>query len=255
MTSPPFQLSVLGPWQLTADGSPLQLRSREQRVLAALALRPFPTRCRVAATLWPEGTRKQALGSLRAAVFNLRREAPGVVVGEGDTLALTPGVSCDIEKLRHHIAQAHAPAYADLEETISSLDVHDLLTGWYGDWVEDERESLRIARMEALTAIAKHCLGSQPDVAQAAAAAAGVLDPLAEEPCELLMRSHFARGERIDAIREFERFRQSLLEIGLQPSPSLRSLAYQVRTARGTARSGPAPQGTGPRLHGLIRSR
>lgn len=222
-----FQISLLGPWRLTANGQPVRLRSREQRLVAILALRRSPTRADLAETLWSASTRQQALGSLRSAVFNLRREAPGVIGEQGEALVLSDRVRADVDELMHHLKQAYAPECSNHETTIAALDVPDLLTGWYDPWVEEARESLCSARLEALTTIAKNCLGSQPEIAHTAAAAASVLDGIAEEPCELLIRALLVLGERLDAIQEYERFRQRLLdEMGVEPSDRLRRLAY-----------------------------
>lgn len=235
MTTPVFHLRVLGPCQLTADADPVPLRSREQRVVALLALRDLSTRADLAAALWPDSTRPQAQGSLRAAIFNLRREAPGVLLTKADTVALSDRVTTDVGQLTQQVESVRTAEIDDTtEEKVAELDAPELLTGWYEEWVEEERESLRTLRLEGLLGVAQKSLDhDRPDAAQAAAAAALVVDPLHEASCGLLMRAHLALDERVAAVREFERFRNRLnADVGMQPSRRLHTLAYGG-TARG----------------------
>lgn len=229
MTKPVFRLAMLGSWRLTADGVPLDLRSREQRVVALLALRPDSTRSGLAATLWPDSTRRRAHGNLRAALFNLRREAPGLVAAGKLTVALSAGVGTDVGELIKYAE--HAPASGldlGVEQIIDGLQAPELLPGWYEDWVDEERETQRALRLAGLTTLAQKCLEEErPDLGQAAAAAALVIDPTHEPSCELLVKAHVASAEPIDAIREFERFRERMIaELGLEPSDRLYRLAH-----------------------------
>jgi DNA-binding SARP family transcriptional activator len=233
LTGQSIRVSLMGAWRLTVDGEPVHLRSREQRLVAMLALRQFPSRSTLAEALWPDSTRRQSLGSLRAAVFNLRAEAPGVLADQPETLMLSDRVTCDVEELVRHSESARTAEAGDsTEQVISALDVPDLLTGWYDAWVEEERDRLRNLRLEALIAITENCIDSHRyGLAQAAAAAAVVVDPTNEECCELLVRTHLALGERLDAVQEFERFRERLLdEIGTEPARHLSELAYGKRS-------------------------
>lgn len=77
-----------------ADATP---RARKARaLLALLACRPerSASRAEIIALLWSDRGRTQALASLRQCLFELRAEAPGLVIADGEQVALG---DCEVE--------------------------------------------------------------------------------------------------------------------------------------------------------------
>lgn len=102
----------------------------------------------------------------------------------------------------------------------------DILTGWYEDWAILEAESWRQLRLHALEALAQD-LTQQSSYADATSAAQAAIraDPLRESARAGLIKVHIAEGNISDALREFARYRQTLMgELALEPTPGLKSL-------------------------------
>ena len=58
-----FELSLLGSFRLCNCGTQVDIPSREQKLLALLALRGQTSRSRLAGILWPDATEARALAS------------------------------------------------------------------------------------------------------------------------------------------------------------------------------------------------
>ena len=120
-----------------------------QRLLAFIALRDRPVlRSYAAETLWLESTQEHALGSLRSALWRLRRPCHDVVQMRGTRLSLEPRVVVDVRVLvgwAHSVLDApqrvgsHTPGVIDVSDAV----LGDLLPDWYDDWLVVERERLR----------------------------------------------------------------------------------------------------------------
>lgn len=102
----------------------------------------------------------------------------------------------------------------------------DLLTGWYEDWVDHERERLRLLRLLALEAAAERLLrAGQLAEASHAALAALRADPLRESSHRLLIRAALAEGNLAEALRRYAGLRDGLHhELGLEPSEQTQAL-------------------------------
>ena len=102
----------------------------------------------------------------------------------------------------------------------------DLLPGWYDEWLQDEREELRQARLHALEVLARalSAAGRRSDAIQAALAAIR-LEPLRETAHRTLIETHIAEGNWSEARRQFRRCQRLLREeLGVEPSESTRRL-------------------------------
>ena len=227
-----IQLSILGGFELRSGDAPLSALAPEaQRLLALLALRDRPVpRAAIAGTLWPDASEMHASASLRSALSRLGVLGHEAIVITAADLALAPATVVDLHDAR---ALAHrlldTPPPADLSAAaIQSLSA-DCLPDWYEDWAIIESEEWRQLRLHALDALALHltAAGRFGD-AVAAALAAMRAEPLRESACAALIRVHLAEGNQSEAIRAFEQFRTSLArELGIEPTPALRSLLPQ----------------------------
>jgi DNA-binding SARP family transcriptional activator len=222
------RLSLLDGFELNIDGSPVDVALGPQRLLAFLALQERPVlRAYVAGCLWADKSDERAAADLRAALWRLSEPGPPLVGSSAAHLNLSPEVSVDvrdaIEGARRLLNPQDGVVDGDFEEFLLSGDI---LPDWYDDWVSVERERLRQLRLHALEAlcgrlIAAGRLAEAIDVALAAVAA----EPLRESAHRLLIRVHLAEGNRAEAIRQFDTYREILWTgLGVAPSGQLTAL-------------------------------
>jgi DNA-binding SARP family transcriptional activator len=220
MVSKPTRATPEGYWLQLFDSfslgygrSEIVLKSREQRLVALLALEGSRTRGYLAGMLWPDSTEARAAGSLRAAVWRLERETPGLLRNCGGQLGLDATVKVDVAEFTMRVNRITALADEVLEdssddrECLSALEVlmrGDLLCGWYDDWVLYERARLQQMRLCALESIAELLIdrGYLP-AALTAALCATAIEPLRESAHRLLVRIHLANGNFHDAITAY----------------------------------------------------
>ncbi|MBL0704520.1 AfsR/SARP family transcriptional regulator [Sinomonas cellulolyticus] len=238
-----WELHLLGRWQLTRRGTSQSVGSRQQRVIAALALLGPRPRTYIAGLLWPESSEHQAASSLRVAVFKIRHQLPGLLAETTDPLSLAENVNVDLDRLRDAVDSAvtgaePAPGLTDL------LYSAELLPGWYDDWLLFEQERLRQLRIAALESMARRHLGeNRPEAAVAAAMSAAAIEPLRESAQALVIRGQMSAGNGAGARRTYEDFRRRLAEeMGIEPSTRLERLVTdeQLGNGRTLAASGPA---------------
>jgi hypothetical protein len=187
-----YQLQLLGGFSLTADGETLSVPSDVRRLVAFLSLnRPSLPRSVVAGKLWSESTEDHASGSLRSALWRLRRVAPGLIGAEKILLSMHPGVALDVDQIIQAAETYGDPGIATSNATGININLlrRELLPGWYDDWVILERERLRQQSVHALESISHHLM-KQRRFARAidAAMSAIGIDPLrcGTDPTELL---------------------------------------------------------------------
>jgi DNA-binding SARP family transcriptional activator len=202
------------------------------RVLALLCLDARPVqRSYVCQLLWPQQRPDLASGSLRTAVWRLRRVCPGLVTADEHQLALRPGLSVDYRELVDSVEQLRGTGGTEVKDAAEILSREDdLLPGWYDDWVILHRERLRELRLEALRTTARSMeaaghLMKALDLAMQALA----IEQLDEETHTLVVRIHIAQGNAAEALRHFHLYERLLrVELDLAPSDDLRVL---VRSA------------------------
>ncbi|MCU1500891.1 MAG: transcriptional regulator, family [Ilumatobacteraceae bacterium] len=153
-TGRPFELRLLGGFELLANGEPVALPESAQRLVAFLALchRPM-TRLRVAGNLWPDKNDQRATANLRSALWRARLgDGSCVVQVNGPMLGLCPSTVLDVAQLSAVTAD---DVLADLESS-GPADYARLfdetLADWYDDWVIVERG--RIAQLQLRIAVA-----------------------------------------------------------------------------------------------------
>ena len=226
--SPKVGLRLLGGFELSFQGRPLDVPMASQRILALLALRNQPLqRSYVAGTLWPDYSEDRATANLRTALSRLPL-GPGVlVVTTGRLVALSREIEVDLHSTyrRVHCVLYGGDDVLSLEMVREEL-MADLLPGWYEDWTTTEQERYEEIRLRALENLSQGLL----DAGRTAAAvetglAAVAADPLRETTQGLLISSYLAEGNRAKALSQFRKFRSLLWqELGVEPSPTVASL-------------------------------
>src|SRR5687768_35860 len=96
MAANTWQLQLIDGWRLRSGGRDVKVGLRQQRLVAALALLGSQPRPYLSGLLWPESSEKQASGSLRAAVWTISQQLPGLLVSDNLRLGLAESVRVDV---------------------------------------------------------------------------------------------------------------------------------------------------------------
>ncbi|PZG14304.1 transcriptional regulator [Micromonospora craterilacus] len=246
------RLHLLGGFRLAHGGTPVVVPRGLQRVIALIGLRPGATRSHLAGLLWPEAAEERALSSLRTALWRLRQDPYCPLTTTADTIRLDPAVRVDVDKLVDTAARIRdGQAPADAAEALAA-GRHDLLPGWYDDWVLADRERLRQLRLHMLEQMAgQHLAAGRHGEALEAALEAMAAEPLRETPHRLVVRIHLAEGNAFEAVHAFYVYRDLLLrELRLEPSPAMSALLDEtLEPIRRASRPG-----AGPSRHPVTRA-
>ncbi|WP_446220724.1 AfsR/SARP family transcriptional regulator [Micromonospora sp. IBHARD004] len=227
---PRVRLLLLGGFRLLHGGRAVVVPRGLQRSIALIGLRPGASRTQLAALLWPEVSEERALSSLRTALWRLRRDPICPVVTVGDTVRLHPVVDLDVDELARVAARVSQGGDPRPAAAVLAAGRHDLLPGWYDDWVLVERERLRRLRLHLLDELARaHLRGGEHGEALQAALEAMAADPLREAPHRLVVATHLAEGNAYEALHAFLAYRDLLLrELQLEPSAAMCALISDV---------------------------
>ena len=219
------RLILLGGFHLLQGREEIILPATAQRLVALLALRDRPlSRTYAAGVLWSDCSAERSLADLRTALWRANHAHAPIIASAGLYISLRKEVQVDVRAL-----MAFGRAAADVAATSATAELagiswqelaHDLLPGWYDDWLVDDRERIRQLRLHALESMTEQLsrLGRHVAAVQAALAAV-TLEPLRETAHAALIRAHLAEGNRWEALRQFRRC-QDLLAAGLSVEPS-----------------------------------
>jgi DNA-binding SARP family transcriptional activator len=225
-----LSLLLLGPARASAAGRALKFPDRKGiALLALLALDGPSSRARLAQRLWDEDS-GDARRNLRRILHRLREAGfEGFVSAQGESLALTEDLHCDVLALRVAMARAD-------DDTVLRDGEAVLLDGLDGsdpfhDWLASQRTALRSAWAAAAERqadlLAAH---AQWREALALAQRLARADELNESHCRRCMALHLRLGEREAALATYERWKEGLQrELGLSPLAETQALAEQAR--------------------------
>ncbi|PZF92713.1 AfsR/SARP family transcriptional regulator [Micromonospora deserti] len=239
---PGISLHLLGGFRLLHGDAPVVVPRGLQRVIALIGLRPGATRSHLAGLLWPDAPEDRALSSLRTALWRLRQDPCCPLTTTGDTVRLEPAVEVDVDALVGTAARVRDGSDPCLAAALAA-GRHDLLPGWYDDWVLAERERLRQLRLHMLEELAgQHLAAGRHGEALEAALEAMAAEPLRETPHRLVVRIHLAEGNAFEAVHAFYVYRDLLLrELRLEPSAAMTALLDEtLAPIREATRDAPA---------------
>jgi DNA-binding SARP family transcriptional activator len=222
------RLTLLGAFELSFDGRIVDLSGPAQRLLAYLALEDRPLhRGYLAGALWLDSTEDHAAGSLRSALWRIRRSGCDLVEETNHQLRLSKTVLVDLREAYAWASRVQDPAQPIRAEDIAAASVPaELLRDWYEDWVVLERERFRQLRAHALEVLCGR-LAANGRFAEAieVGLAAVQSEPLRESAHRAVISVHLAEGNRSEALRHYAYYRQLLTqELGLEPSPRMETL-------------------------------
>jgi WD40 repeat protein/DNA-binding SARP family transcriptional activator len=240
-----MEIRVLGPLEVLAAGSPLNLGGKQRRTLFAIlavnAGRSVSTH-QLIDELWGDSPPEAARKSVQAHVAHLRktlntdREALSSTNG-GYVIEFEPD-ALDINRFERLFEEGRRLQQTDPRGAVEKLDqALGLFRGAPLAGLADEAHSLRVeaSKLEELRSAAiEERLGAQirsGDPAGAAAEAERLVAefPLRERLWSLLMLSLYLSGRQGEALRAFSRARQALAEeLGIEPSAELRDLEQRI---------------------------
>lgn len=218
-------------------------RSKAASLVKLLALAPGHRlhREQVMDVLWPDLAPPAAAANLRKALYYARRaiaagDGAGLIASVGESLSLpSERLYVDVDAWRAATARARRSgdpaAYADALEIYRG----DLLPeDRYEEWAGAQRDELQ-AELVALLEELAGLLEARGEI-EAAVRAAGRLveaDPLREQGHVLLIRLDALAGRRGEALRRYERLRESLAaELGIEPGAEAQRLYEEVRAGQ-----------------------
>lgn len=250
-------LSLLGGFEARLEPGPtLTMRTRKaEALLAYLALHPgrIHRRESLAALLWGGTSEGQARGSLRHALYELRRALGGassVLQIDGDTVAVAADrIEHDVAAFMRLLDDGRPRA---LEEAVA-LYRGDLLAGLtvreepWESWLRSERARLRDCALDGLARLLDRQRGArqlQPAIGTAHRLLA--LDPLQEPVHRALMALYAEAGQRGAALRQYQDCVNVVQrELGVEPEAATRQLYREILQQR--AEGGPAAGASRPR--------
>ncbi|GAB2550617.1 AfsR/SARP family transcriptional regulator [Nocardia heshunensis] len=239
-----WQLAVLGPVELAADGVPIPpMPPKQQAALVMLACARGRTVSveELVDGIWGADRPSSAVGALRNYAWALRKHlaTQGAVLLSSEARgyrldgALELDVDC-IERLRAEVSEARAGGCLETADAALRTALRawrgDPLTGVPGPWAAAERARLRrLHRVleEDLLEIAVQRGDFSHAMAELEALITG--DPHSERLRALMMTALYRAGRRTEALDEYQRIRRLLVsEQGIEPGPMLAELHRQI---------------------------
>ncbi|MFC4501367.1 MULTISPECIES: BTAD domain-containing putative transcriptional regulator [Streptomyces] len=269
-----MRFGLLGPVEVLRGDELLELGPRQRRLLLVRLLiedgRPVSqeTLCR---DLWPTDRPTGAASSVRAHISRLRAVLDPALQGRSAMLVSGPAgyalkVPDDardtalfeesVSRARDALRNRRLPsAREEIEAALGLWRGEALAEAAEHDFAIRERTRLDGALHDAKELRAA-ILVQQGETELAIDVAGGLVlrAPLRETSWALLMRALYVAGRPVEALRQYERFRDMLAtELGLDPSPRLRDLhtailrhdVVALGAPRPSDKSGPRPSGTG----------
>lgn len=222
---PEIALHVLGRFALIVNGISLELPIQVQKVLAFLALHAGPQpRDRVAEQVWPDADLRHCRGSLRTVLWRVRQLGPDVVSAARGSIALGSCVRVDLDEGCAVLRDILDGRPVDSERAVLLLSQR-LLPDGDDAWARLEQERVQQMYVHGLETLSRRLTADgQYAYALQAARAACRMEPLRESAQRAVIEVHLAEGNRAQARRVYQDFRNLLLEeMGIEPSAQLAS--------------------------------
>ena len=190
----------------------------------------------IASELWPFYTTSQSRAYLRKALWQLRNWLDGIhghhsniIRQDGDALFVNPDISIQTDTNEIYAASRKFEGIdgreltdAELHQLERAVSMYegDLLENWYEYWIENCRDSYRMRQFVLLDKIIDCCLANRYfDKGLQYCSRVLCLDAAREKTHRAKMRFYFESGNRVDALRQYERCRRILShEFDIKPS-------------------------------------
>ena len=240
-----LQLTMLGGFHARdATGAGMEIPSTKAALLlACLALRPGEAqrRDKLMALLWSDRGESQARGSLRHAVWTLRRAVEGLdpypLLIQGEILALDPAaVDTDVLALERHAADGSPGALQSAVtlcrgEFLEGIRIRDRA---FEEFLRVEQARIQELTIDVCARLMNHQL-QHDSVASAAETAKRLLtvDPLQEPARRTLMKYYAGKGQIGLALKQYQACRDTLRDqLQVEPDAETEQLFNEIRLQR-----------------------
>lgn len=236
-----YEVRILGPIELRADGEPLALgRGHHRTLLGVLAADERGASIEALIDMLSTGaTRTITAHNIHTALTRLRTLAPGAVVGNRDRYQLADDVAVDARRFESQVRDL-ATAGVDPQDVARTLD--RALAMWRGDVLAGlpphSELTARAARLRELRRGAVEQLAGalarlgRHDEAATMLEQQVTDEPLREHSWVLLIESYERLGQLDTATGTFDRARRCLAEQGLEVGLELRGVWHRLAAAR-----------------------
>ncbi len=265
-----IKLHLLGAPRIVVEGAPRRLPyQKATALLAYLTVTASPrSRESLATLLWGDVDDQRAQNSLRNALYVVRRDlepASPLVVSQRQVRLNWDEVWLDVERFKQPIQAEEGAASANELSEALALWRGPFLDGLsvkgapeFDDWISRMREQLGRYHREGWLALSRAYEKARDwQEALEAARQALVLDPLYEAGHRQVMKIHLQMGNRVSALRQYERCREVLLdELGVAPNSRTRALHEQALSDGVVSSSEASPSSTSDkRQHAFVGRR
>ncbi|MFQ5812851.1 MAG: tetratricopeptide repeat protein [Anaerolineae bacterium] len=247
---PVLRVYLFGSPTITHDDVPLPITSQKAQALFyyLISNRQVYSREKLATLFWGETSERQAKGSLRNTLYELRRDLPPgngpaeeYILAESNTLCFNTKADywLDAEEFERLLDKKADDEQARMDNFSKAVELYqgDFLEGFiikdsreFEDWAFFERERLQRRYLEALTELSDYC-GRQGEYEKAIAYAIQIIsrDNLQENIHRQLMRLYYAAGNRSAALRQYETCKEIIeRELGVSPLAETTTLYEQI---------------------------
>ncbi|HNC99153.1 MAG TPA: BTAD domain-containing putative transcriptional regulator, partial [Myxococcota bacterium] len=267
---PLLTLTLFGPFEARYNAQSLAFATDKIRALLAyLVLEPDKPHRRetLAALLWPDYPDETALRNLRQSVYRLRQtlqdaapDLPARLLTQTRPTITLHATWVQTDTARFAALQQEtkpAPDPRPLLEELTHLYRGELLQGFslpdayaFDEWLSIRREVFHQQTLDALSrllALQEH----DPDAVLATAPRLLALAPWHEEAHRQIMRAHLQKGQRAQALAQYQDLRAILLrDLGVEPAPATTALLTSLRAEPApTANVAPPPPPARRALH------
>ncbi len=245
-----LKVYLFGSPTITCGDAPLPITSQKALALFyyLISNRQVHSREKLATLFWGETSERQAKGSLRNTLYELRRDlSPGnkpaerYILAESNTLCFNPEADywLDAEEFERLLDKKAEGERVRMDNCGQAVELYrgDFLEGFivrdsyeFEDWSFFERERLQRRFLEALTELSDYC-NRQGEYEKAIAYAIQILsrDNLQENIHRQLMRLYYLAGNRSAALRQYEICKEvTERELGVAPLAETTTLYEQI---------------------------
>ena len=242
-----IEIRTLGRTSVAVDGEELSGEAAWPKSLALIvymAREPGPDRRdKILGMLWPDRDEKRARHALNQLLYTLRKTSPELdLESVEDAVDFGTDVWLDVEEfekrlergdLEGAVALYGGPFLVDLVAEVPEFD----------HWMDRQRAQLaRKFRKAALVLAQQAKEAGEADAAIAYCRQLLAADPLDDEVQHLLIECLYLSGERVAALRQFEKYRVMLAEeLEVEPLDATLELVERIRSERAAATDELAP--------------
>jgi len=173
------------------------------------------------------------LANVRAALWQVNKRCEGLVVAVGGGLAIGPEVDVDLWRSLDWCDSVLADGQLTQRPPSGPLAQLDLLPAWSDEWLVFARQYHRLQWLQAIDELASRMLGAG-DYAGALQCGLNAIgaDYFHERGHEVVIASLIGCGNRVEAIRHYELFKQFMAtEMSMPPSERVERLVAAISPA------------------------